>query len=148
MYDYPGKRSDKFRDAGDDGDTILFWLSEGLNDAAEEPIRLAGVKAPESRQMGGKESAAELALICEDIEERARARRRRWPFMVYTEPNTAPDHDERRSFVRWVGTVWAFDAAETGELSVNDQMIQFLAAHPEWGNGVTVPFRTRDDMNG
>jgi hypothetical protein len=46
MYDYPAKRSDKFRDTGDDGDTLLFWLSEGLNDAAEEPIRLAGGSLP------------------------------------------------------------------------------------------------------
>jgi hypothetical protein len=145
MYDYPAKRSDKFRDTGDDGDTLLFWLSEGLNDAAEEPIRLAGVRAPESHQAGGRESAAELNLICEGIEERAHAHRKRWPFMVFTEPNTAPDHDERRSFVRWVGTVYAFDADLTREPSVNDQMIQFLAAHPEWGGGIGLP---RDDMNG
>src|SRR4051794_31759865 len=122
MYDYPAKRSDKFRDKGDDGDTILFWLSEGLNDAAEEPIRMAGVTAPESYQVGGKESAAQLRLICEEIEERARARRRRWAFMVFTNPNKSAEPDERRSFVRWEGTVWAFDADVTGETSVNEQM--------------------------
>jgi hypothetical protein len=136
LYDYPGKRSDKFRDKGDDGDTILFWLSEGLNDAAEEPIRLAGVTAPESHQAGGPEAARQLRLICEEIEERARARRKRWPFMVYTMPNSAPDRDERRTFTRWEGTVYAFDAESTAEISLNQQMIAFLRAHPEWGGGI------------
>jgi hypothetical protein len=144
MYDYPAKRSDKFRDKGDDGDTILFWLSEGLNDAAEEPIRMDHVTAPESYQMGGRESAAQLRMICEEIEERARVKRRRWAFKVYTNPNTNPEPDERRSFVRWSGTVWAFDAAETGEPSINAQMIAFLRLHPEWGDGITVPFRRRE----
>lgn len=145
MYDYPAKRSDKIRDKGDDGDTILFWLDQGLNDAAEEPIRLAGVTAPESHQWGGFESAEQLALICEEVEDRARAARRRWAFMVYTQPNTAPEPIERRSFVRYVGQVYAFDAQHRGEPSINDQMRAFLADHPEWGNGITVPFRAREE---
>ena len=145
MYDYPAKRSDKIRDKGDDGDTILFILDEGLNDHAEEPIRLAGVKAPESWQAGGKESAAQLRMICEEIEDRARARRRRWPFMVYTQPNTAPEPAERRTFARWEGVVYAFDYAQAGEPSINEQMAEFLAAHPEWGGGIGLP---RDDDNG
>jgi hypothetical protein len=115
MYDYPAKRSDKFRDKGDDGDTILFWMDEGLNDAAEEPIRLAGVTAPESYQLGGRESAAMLDMICKEVEDRARAKRIRWAFMVYTHPNAAPEPVERRSFARWEGMVWAFDATSTGD---------------------------------
>ena len=148
MYDYPAKRSDKIRDKGDDGDTILFWLDEGLNDAAEEPIRLAGVTAPESYQAGGKESAAQLRMICEEVEERAKARRRRWAFMVYTQHNDQPEPSERRSFARWAGAVFAFDAEQVGEPSINQQMTEFLASHPEWGNGITVPFKPRDDDNG
>jgi hypothetical protein len=148
MYDYPAKRSDKFRDKGDDGDTILFWMDEGLNDAAEEPIRLAGVTAPESYQLGGRESAAMLDMICKEVEDRARAKRIRWAFMVYTHPNAAPEPVERRSFVRWEGVVWAFDDDIDRRSSINQQMAAYLRMHPEWGNGITVPFRPRDDDAG
>ena len=148
MYDYPAKRSDKIRTKGDDGDTILFWLSQGLDDAAERAIRLTGVTAPESYQAGGTESAAQLRMICEEVEDRARAARTRWAFLVVTQPNTAPEPAERRSLTRYMGNVWAFDTAQTGEPSVNQQMIEFLSHHPEWGDGITVPFRPRDDDNG
>lgn len=144
MYDYPAKRSDKYRDKGDDGDTILFIADQGMHRFAEEPVRLDGVTAPESYQFGGRESAAQLRLMCEEIEERARARRKRWAFMVYTEPNTAPEPAERQSFSRWMGMVFAFDAPDRGEPSVNVQMAAFLRLHPEWGDGITVPFRRRE----
>lgn len=148
MYDYRAKLSDKIRTKGDDGDTILFWLDQGLNDAAEEPIRLIDVKAPESYQAGGLESAQMLRSMLDEVIDRAQSRRLRWPFMVFTQPNTNPEPDERRSFVRWAGTVYAFDATATGEPSINEQMAEFLASHPEWGNGITVPFKPRDDDNG
>ena len=139
MYDYRAKLSDKFRDRGDDGDTVLMVLDLGLSHWAEESIRLAGVTAPESYQPGGRESAAQLRLILDEATDTASARKRRWPFVVLTEPNTNPEPDERRSFVRYVGRVWSWDAYGTGP-SVNQQMIAFLAAHPEWGPGIEVPF--------
>lgn len=145
MYDYRAKLSDKIRDKGDDGDTVLVVLDLGLNAWHEEPIRLAGVKAPESYQAGGAESARMLRMMLDEVIERARAARRRWPFMVYTQPNTNPEPDERRSFTRWVGTVYTFDAAQVGESSINEQMTEFLGSHPEWGDGITVPFHPRDD---
>jgi hypothetical protein len=149
MYDYPAKRSDKFRDKGDDGDTILFILSEGLDDMAERAVRMNLVLAPESYQMGGKESAAMLDMMCREIEDRARIKRKRWAFMVFTEPNTAPEPVERQSFSRYMGWVWAWDAPGfTPEHSLNWQMAAFLKSHPEWGNGITVPFRPRDDDAG
>jgi endonuclease YncB( thermonuclease family) len=140
MYDYRAKLSDKVRDKGDDGDTVLMVLDLGLSHWAEESIRLAGVTAPESYQPGGRESAAQLRLILDEAADTAHARKLRWPFVVLTEPNTNPEPDERRSFVRYVGRVWASDAYVNSGPSVNQQMIAFLAVHPEWGPGIEVPF--------
>jgi hypothetical protein len=142
VYDYRAKLSDKIRDKGDDGDTILMVLDLGLSHWAEESIRLAGGTAPESYQPGGKESAQQLRLILDEAVDNAHARKLRWPFVVQTQPNTNPEPDERRSFVRYIGTVWTFDAFYTAgpAESVNDQMRAFLAAHPEWGPGIEVPW--------
>lgn len=139
MYDYRAKLSDKIRDKGDDGDTILLVLDLGLSHWAEESIRLAGVKAPESYQPGGRECAQQLRMILDEAADTALAKRRRWPLVVLTEPNTNPEPDERRSFVRYVGRVWSFDEYINGGPSVNEQMVAFLKAHPEWGPGIEVP---------
>jgi hypothetical protein len=133
MWEYRARRSDKARAGkGDDGDTVLMILDLGMGVFTEEPIRLAGCFAPETSQMGGKESAKFLALTMEEVEERAAARHARWPFVVRTEPNTSPEPDERRSFVRYVGAIYALDTSEF----INGDVIAFLASHPEWGGGI------------
>lgn len=132
MWDNRARRSDKPRTGkGDDGDTVLFISDMGRGIFDEAPIRLKGVFAPETHQVGGKESAKYLDMVMEEIEERAAVHHIRWPFMVITEKNTNPEPDEIRSFVRFVGMVYAID---TGEC-VNDTMIAFLKMHPEWGGG-------------
>jgi hypothetical protein len=133
MWDNRCRRSDKPRTGkGDDGDTLLLISDLGRGVYDEAPIRLKGVFAPETGQPGGKESAKMLALILGEVEERVAAHRHRWPFVVVTEPNTNPEPDEIRSFVRYIGTLYA---ADTGEC-VNDQMAAFLAQHPEWSGGI------------
>lgn len=132
MWEYRARRSDRVRTGkGDDGDTVLMILDLGMGVFTEEPIRLAGCFAPETSQMGGRESAKFLDLTLSEIEERAAARRARWPFVVRTEPNSSPEPDERRSFVRYVGYLLSADLGE----NVNIEMSDFLAAHPEWGGG-------------
>lgn len=133
MWDNRSRRSDKPRTGkGDDGDTVLFISDMGRNIFAEDPIRLKDCWAPELHQAGGPEAAKFLDLLLADIEERAAAHHLRWPFVVVTEPNTNPEPDEKRSFVRFIGTVYAADTAE----NVNQQVIAFLATHPEWGGGI------------
>lgn len=139
MFTYRAMRSDKPRDPGDDGDTMLLIIDLGFSMRTEQAVRLTGVTAPELRQPGGPQAAMQLRLICEDIEDRARARRLRWPFVVATDPNTLDEPEERRSFVRWLGAVRAFDNARTAEPSINIQMREFLNLHPEWGPGITLP---------
>lgn len=132
MWDNRARRSDKPRSGkSDDGDTVLLISDLGRGVFDEAPIRLKGCFAPESNQPGGKEAAAFLDMAMFRVESRAAVRRFRWPFVVVTEPNTSPEPAERKSFVRYVGTVYTFD---TGEC-INDVVRAFLAAHPEWGGG-------------
>jgi hypothetical protein len=133
-YRYRAARADRPRDDGDDGDTVLMLLDQGLNGRAEEQIRLAGVLAPERKQFGGAEAAMFTAEVFGEVEERFRAARRRWPFVVVTElSHGRREVSEGRSFVRYVGHVWARD---TGEY-LNDTIAAFLNTHPEWGKGVS-----------
>jgi hypothetical protein len=133
-YRYRAARSDKPRDTGDDGDTVLMLLDQGLNGRAEEPLRLAGVFAPERRQHGGQEAAMFLDEVFGEVEDRFRAGNRRWPFVVVTEM-IAGKHEasEGRTFARFAAHVWARDTGENLNLVIAD----FLALHPEWGKGVS-----------
>lgn len=128
---YRARLSDKPRDKGNDGDTVLMILDQGMNNFAEEPIRLAGVLAPESHQNGGAEVSQFTALVFDEVAERATAHRQRWPYLVVTEPVHGLEDSQRRTFVRWVGTVYARD---TGEC-LNRAIADFINAHAEWGHG-------------
>jgi endonuclease YncB( thermonuclease family) len=110
----------------DDADTIVILADQGFSGRQEEAIRLADVSAPELRDPGGAESkaftqawAGQLPLL-------------RWPLYVMTQPNTNPEPSERRSFVRYIGTV--YDYADRSRC-LNDDLAAFLAQHPEWGSG-------------
>lgn len=131
MWDNRAKRSDKVRPRGDDGDTVLLISDLGRGIFDEAPIRLKGCWAPERGQAGYAEAAKFLDLVMTEVEERARAHKIRWPFVVVTEKNTSPEPDERRSLVRFIGEIFA---ADTGE-SINAEVIAFLASHPEWSRG-------------
>jgi len=110
----------------DDADTIVILADQGFSGRQEEAIRLADVSAPELREPGGAETKAftqawsgQLSLL-------------RWPLYVMTQPNTNPEPSERRSFVRYIGTV--YDYADRRRC-LNDDLAAFLAQHPEWGSG-------------
>lgn len=128
---YRAKLSDKPRTSGDDGDTVLMVIDQGLNGHQEEPIRLAGVFGAESWQNGGPEVARFTALVFDEVVERATAHRQRWPFLVITEPVHGLEDSQRRTFARYAGTVYARD---TGEC-LNATIAAFVKAHPEWGPG-------------
>src|ERR1044071_2710584 len=131
MWEYRARLSDKIRAEGDDGDPVLMLLDLGMDVRTEQSIRLAGVWAPELSQPYGQDAAAFTRLTLEEVAERCTARRGRWPFVVKTDPAKAGERNERRSFTRYVGTLWA---ADTGE-NLNATIAAYLASHPEWGRG-------------
>jgi hypothetical protein len=110
-----------------DGDTLTILADQGFSGRQEEAIRLAGVSAPELRDPGGPECAAFTQAWMGQLQLR------RWPLYVMTEPNTNPEPVERRSFVRYIGTV--YDYADRRRC-LNSDLAAFLAQHPEWGSGI------------
>jgi hypothetical protein len=110
-----------------DGDTLFLLIDQGLHGRQEEPIRLEHVSAPELSDPGGVETLAYVREWC----DRLRAGLR-WPLLVNTVPNTNPEPDERRTFVRFLGTIRDIAAFR----NLNDDVRAFLATHPEWGSGM------------
>jgi hypothetical protein len=139
MFDYRARLSDKVRKQGDDGDTVLLIWDQGRGTHGEEAVRLAGVWAPELGEPGYREAADHLAGILRAATAEALSEGRRWPFHLFTEPNTAVEPSERQSITRFVGQLyilrpgfkWVPDPAD----SINRMMAAFLAGHPEWGKG-------------
>jgi len=106
-----------------DGDTCRLLVDHGAYIRSQMDVRLADVYAPELRDPGGYETReyvldwmAELPSV-------------NWPLLIRTDPNTTPEPEERRSFVRYIATVW-----DIGEIRcLNVDLRGFLAEHPEWG---------------
>lgn len=108
-----------------DGDTIRAEVDLGCHVRTQQDIRLTAVSAPELSQPGGVEAQRYV------IDWMARLAALRWPLLVTTSPNTRPEPDERRSFVRYLGTV----ADITDGRVLNTDLAHWLAQHPEWGSG-------------
>lgn len=111
-----------------DGDSFIALIDQGLGGRQEEELRLEGVSCPELHDVGGPE--------CRDYTSRWINERqmtgRRWPLYVMTSPNTKPEPDERRSFVRYIAQVMDIQTRQ----SLNADLRAFLATHPEWGSGM------------
>lgn len=110
-----------------DGDTLRVELDTGFHGRQEEDLRLLAVYAPEKSQPGGSETAQFVRGWVAQLDPKLR-----WPIEVDTSPNTNPEPDERRSFVRYIAEVRNI---ATGR-SLNDDVRAFLAAHPDWGGGI------------
>lgn len=108
-----------------DGDTLVILLDLGVSVRAEEHIRLVDVRAPEMSQPGGLETREYVKARMTQLPPL------RWPLTVRTVPNTNPEPDERRTLVRYLGTVLALPG-----YSLNADVNSFLAEHPEWGTGM------------
>ena len=77
-----------------DGDTVLVQLSLGWDEHPVRAIRLKGVRAPESHQIGGPE----LARFVDTIAPYGT------PCNVYSE-KTPRSGDQKRTFTRYVGEI-------------------------------------------
>jgi len=110
-----------------DGDTLTLLIDQGFSSRQEEAIRLADVSAPELNEPGGYYSL----MFTQDWIGRLRYYAN-WPILVRTQPNSNPEPTERRSFVRYIGTIVSM--AEP-DLCLNADLRTYLAEHPEWGSG-------------
>lgn len=110
-----------------DADTITVLADTGFGGRQQEDVRLLDVSAPELNQPGGPEAKAFVADWMSQLTPL------RWPLLIRTDPNTAAEPTERRSFVRYLATVW--DLTHQSRC-LNVDLRLFLAQHPEWGTGM------------
>lgn len=114
-----------------DGDTVVMTMDQGYGGRQEEAIRLIRDWAPEKRDVGYLETTTFTGQWYRSV---LATTRRRWPFVVQSIPNTNLEPNEGRSFVRYLGLIYAYDDPEN---CLNDQVAVFLEQHPEWGPGTT-----------
>lgn len=114
-----------------DGDSIFIECDLGFYARIQVEIRLDGVHAPELTQTGGIESREYVKgwLTAHSASDRT------WPLWVEIVATTTFEPGMRMSFVRYVGTVWAFDQQNQHGLDLNAAANAFLAEHPDWPGG-------------
>ncbi|HZM82141.1 MAG TPA: hypothetical protein VFC19_41005 [Candidatus Limnocylindrales bacterium] len=114
-----------------DGDS--FWvMADTMFGGRHEPeLRLLDVSTPELNEPGGAECTAFvndwLAAVA------AASPRRRWPLYCLTVQTKVYEPTQKMTFVRYLATVWPFDAQDGP--SLNDDLRTFLAGYPDWGTG-------------
>jgi hypothetical protein len=116
-----------------DGDSAILLIDCGFSVRAEVEVRLLDVHAPERSQPGGAEATSFAAAWFDHVA--AIDPSRRWPLYVETQISRVVEPTERRSFIRYVGTVWPI-GTQAPESSLNWLLAQFLAGHPEWPSGM------------
>lgn len=107
-----------------DGDTARLLIDCGYSVRTEQDIRLLDVSCPELAEPGG------VQCVRFAIQWLADAPRLKWPLVVTTSPTQVAEPTERRSFVRYLGTV-----EDTTGRSLNGDLNTYLTEHPEWGHG-------------
>jgi endonuclease YncB( thermonuclease family) len=113
-----------------DGDSFWVLADTWFGSRYEPELRLYGVHAPELGQPGGSEA---LAFVNAWLTT-ANSSSRKWPLWIETVMTKTFEPDQRRTFTRYLATVWPFDRRTPAE-SLNLQLNQFLADHPEWPPG-------------
>lgn len=111
-----------------DADTLLLLVDTGFGGRSEISARLADVSAPELNQQGGTEARDFTVTWATRVVFHSPLR---WPLRVLTETTTVPEPTERRSFVRYIATVYAMVDGEC----LNDVLSRYLAGHPAWPPG-------------
>jgi hypothetical protein len=111
-----------------DGDTLRLEIDLGFHVRTQQDIRLLAVSAPEHDEPGGQEATAyvkEWLAALWDVTPP------RWPLLVTTLINHNVEPEEKRTFMRYLGTI--SDIVD-GRI-LNADLADYLALHPEWGSG-------------
>lgn len=119
-----------------DGDTFRVMADTGFDGRAEPRLRLLGVSAPELDETGGWDTTR---CIQEWFDQAQAAQPgRKWPLYIITEQTKADEPEQKRTFVRFLATVWRYDQRPTGPTpgqSLNEYVNAYLAQHPDWPKG-------------
>ena len=130
-----------------DGDTFWVLADVGFEARCEPSLRLLDVHAPELFAMAlprrDQPGAAEVRDFVNGwlMGAQAAAHPRRWYLWVDTVMTGTAEPTERRTFARWLATVWRIvDCPTWGRggainFSLNYQVGLFLSGHPEWPPG-------------
>ena len=119
-----------------DGDTFRV-LADTLFDGRHEPrLRLLDVHCPELHEAGGPDTTVFVnAWLARAAAEQ---QGKRWPLYIVTEKTRTAEPEQRRTFVRFLATVWRWDqrpGSATPGASLNEAVRAYQAGHPEWGHG-------------
>ena len=98
-----------------DGDTVAVELDQGMGDEKHIEVRLFGVYAPETHEVGGPETAAFVRDWFAALPAAA------WPFVVTTMRMKTADR-EQMTFTRYVAMVTSLD----GSRSLNADVADFV----------------------
>lgn len=118
------------RDLPHDGDSFWMELDQGFDARHEPELRLDAVYMPELSQPGGLEMR-QIVLDWFAASDHTLT----WPFWVISTKTKVREPGQRRTFTRYLATVWRFDGRAIVGASVNDIVNAELARHPEWGHG-------------
>lgn len=111
-----------------DGDTIRVLADTGFGGRHEVDVRLLGVSAPELSELGGAETRGFIEIEWMGLLQHGL----RWPLLIRTSITTTPEPSERRTFIRYLADVTDI----TSGASLNKDLADYLAEHPEWGSAV------------
>lgn len=106
-----------------DGDTLTLLIDTGFGGRQEEAIRLLNVFAPELDEVGGPEVHM---FVLAWLSRHEQASERRWPFMVRTEVTRTDEPNQKRTFTRYVGTVWDIATQDVLNEAVNHYLQAFV----------------------
>lgn len=128
-----------------DGDTFTVLADTMFSQRCDVQLRLLNVYAPELKDPGGLETTDFVntwlmeAMLVQPI--------LRWPIYLKTVRTQVYEPNQKMTFTRYLATVWRYDPTKDGAVdglpSLNDAVNAFLAQHPEWGPGDTLPKEPR-----
>jgi hypothetical protein len=118
------------RDQAHDGDSFWMEYDAGCTGRMEPELRLLDAYMPELDEPGGPELRAVVNTWFAESDHTLT-----WPFWIHMEMTKVREPGQKRTFTRYLATVWRFDGRATIGPSVNDVVNLVLAGHPEWGHG-------------
>jgi endonuclease YncB( thermonuclease family) len=121
-----------------DGDSFWVLTDSGYIGRQEPELRLYDVYMPELKDPGGPETAR---FVLDWFA--ARPKDLKWPLYVRSIKTKVtvrkPETEQKTTLARYLAIVWECRGEDPVGVSLNDEVNEFLAQHPEWGHGKGTP---------